>query len=345
MITGADLAKLKIQRTIFHDVPNRPKGTSSAPILADLETQVDAKREEMLRRRMVQVLASKSAYPIQFAPATGSSVPPEVRSYTAGTPSSDQFVEMSKRLATFLFEQHTGAISPGLLCVMDVISGGRQGLTVLKLEREQGAELEFRVENGKRIFDMSVLDNLILTDGTRLFKSALFIRTGPKDDDFKAAACDSQRTIVTSEDVARFWLRFLGCVVTEEPRVSTEKWFDASIRFVNEQVTDPIIKNDIYEHIQSELKSNRKTVSPKRFIEDYVPASHRTAYEAFLKDNGVALHAFDKDISDIKGQLRRSAFHTARGVTVTAPEEAAELVEISKQRIVVNDQLLSVEHK
>src|ERR1700758_3467183 len=120
MITGADLAKLKIQRTIFHDVPNKPKKTTLAPILADLETQVDAKREDMLRLRMIQVLGSKSSYPIKFASGTGSSVPPEVRSYTTGASTSPQFIDMSKRLAMFLFEQHTGAISPGLLCVMDV---------------------------------------------------------------------------------------------------------------------------------------------------------------------------------------------------------------------------------
>ena len=42
MITAADLARLKIKRTIFHDVPNRPKILETKVILADLETKVDA---------------------------------------------------------------------------------------------------------------------------------------------------------------------------------------------------------------------------------------------------------------------------------------------------------------
>ncbi len=345
MITAAVLAKLKIQRTIFHDVPNRPKGTDSKPVLADLETQVDAKRAEMLRRRMVQVLGSKSAYPVEFSPETGSRVPQEVRSYTANPSSSDQFVEMSKRLAMFLFEQHTGATSPGLLCVIEVVSGAHQGLVLLKLEREEGAELEYREENGKRVFDMSVLDNLILTEGTRLFKTGLFLRTGPNDDDFKAAACDSQWTVATSSDVARFWLRYLGCRFTEEPRVSTEKWFEATIRFTNEQVADAVTKNDLYEHLQSELKSNRKTVSPKRFIEECVPDKYRKAYELFLKESGAPLHKFEKDIADIKGRLRRRAYHTEKGVSVTVPEEEVQLVEVEKQKIIVHDQLISIDRK
>ena len=345
MITSANLAKLKIQRTIFHDVPNRPRGTDFKPVLADLETQVDAKRAEMLRRRMVQVLGSKSSYPVEFAAGSGSRVPEEVRSYTAKPSTTEQFVEMSQRLAAFLFEQHTGATSPGLLCVIDVTSGTQQGLVLLKLEREQGAELKFREEGGKRVFDMSVLDNLILTEGTRLFKTGLFLRTGPNDEDFDAAACDSQWTVATSGDVARFWLRYLGCRFTEEPRVSTEKWFEATVRFANEHVADPIVKNDLYEHLHSELKSNRKTVSPKKFIEDCIPDKYRQAYQGFLTEKGVSLHAFPKDIADIKSRLRKRAYHTEKGVSIIVPEEEVQLVEIAKRQIVVNDQLASIDRK
>jgi len=292
---------------------------------------------------MVQVLASKSSYPVEFASDTGSRVPDEVRGYTKGPLSSEKFIEMSKRLAAFLFEQHTGATSRGLLCVIDVVSGNSHGLALLKLEREEGAELKLREENGKRTFDMSVLDNLILTEGTRLFKTALFIRTGPGDAEFKAAACDSQWTVVTSGDVARFWLRYLGCRFTEEPRVSTEKWFEATVYFANELVPDPISKNDLYEHLYSELKSNRKTVSPRKFIEECVPEKYQTMYEGFLKDKGVSLHAFQKDTADIQTRLRRRSFHTAKGVTVTVPEEEARLVEVAKQKIVVHDELLTID--
>jgi hypothetical protein len=343
MIESTDLAKLKVRRIIFHDVPKRPKGTSVKPVLSDLETRIDATRAEMLRLRMVRVLNSKSAYPVEFIPDTGSRVPDEVRGYTAGAPSSEEFVEMSRRLAMFLFEQHTGAISPGLLCVIDVVSGGRPGLALLKLEREQGAELELREVGGKRTYDMSVLDNLILTDGTRLFKTGLFIRTGADDFEFKAAACDTQLNVVSSSDLAHFWLRYLGCRFTEEPRVSTERWFEATISFVNERVTDPVVKNDLYEHIHSELKSTRRSVSPRKFVEDCLPDTYRKRYEEFLKERSLSLHAFQKDTADIANRLRRRSFHTAKGVSVTVPEEEAQLVEVAKQRIVVHDELLTID--
>jgi 37-kD nucleoid-associated bacterial protein len=343
MIPSTDLARLAVRRIIFHDVPNRPKKTEETPVLADLETKIDGKHAQMLARRMVQVLGSKSAYPVVFATGTGSKVPDEVRAYTKAEELPDTFVEMSKRVAIFLFDQHNGATSRGLLCVADVSVGNRRGLALLKLEREEGAELTPRLQGGKRVFDMSVLDNLILTEGTRLFKTGLFIRTGPGDDDFEAAACDSQWNVTTSGDVARFWIRFLGCSFTEEPRVSTQKWFEATVRFANESVTDPVIKNDLYEHLYSELKSNRTTIAPRKFIEDCIPTRYRQIYADFLKETGIALHAFSKDTADIKNRLRRRSFHTSKGVSVTVPEEEARIVEIGREKIVVHDEVTTID--
>ena len=251
---------------------------------------------------------------------------------------------MSRELANHLFAQHNGATSSGLLCVMEVIVGQKSGLAILKLERQEGAEIKFSGEEGKRVFDFDVLENLILTDKTRLFKSALFVRSGPGDDDFDSAGCDSQGP-GTSEDVARFWLTYLGCQLTEEPRVSTRKWFDASVAFANEEIADAVAKNTFYEHIHSEMKSNRKNVSPKQFIEDYVPPALRVPYKQFLEEHKVSIQAFGKDVSEIKTRLRRKLLHTARGISVTVPEEEENLVKVKAEQIVVHDSLVSVDHK
>jgi 37-kD nucleoid-associated bacterial protein len=344
MITAADLARLKIKRTIFHDVPNRPKILETKVILADLETKIDVGKAKILYDRITQVLGSKHAYAMHFSPAPATKVPDEVRAFTSKDRTTEEFIAMSRELANCLFAQHTGATSPGLLCVMEVAVGQKRGIAVLKLERQEGAEIKFSGEEGKRVFDFDVLENLILTDKTRLFKSALFVRTAPGDDDFDSHGCDSQGP-GTSEDVARFWLTYLGCQLAEEPRVSTRKWFDASLAFANEEIGDPVQMNDFYEHIHSELKSNRKNVSPKQFIEDYVPAPLRVPYKKFLEEHRVSLQAFGKDISEIKTRLRKKAFHTSHGISVTVPEEEENLVKVKADQIVVHDNLVSVDHK
>ena len=106
----------------------------------------------------------------------------------------------------------------------------------MKPEREEGTELDRTEQKGKRAFAMSVLDNLVLTDGTRLFETAMFLRTGQGDEGLRAAACDSQLRVTASEDIAWFWMRFLGCTFVVEPRVMTQRSYDSALAFINEQV-------------------------------------------------------------------------------------------------------------
>ena len=352
MITSAELARLRIVRAIFHDVPERPKNIETKVTLADLETTLNPKKSQILRDRITDVLDSTHAYTMHFSPQPETNVPQLVRGFTATgntPPKTEQersaaFVAVSRHLAESLFAKHTGVTSAGLLCVLEVAIGNDQGLVLLKLERQEGAEIIFKGEEGQKVFDFDVLENLILTDDTRLFKSAAFIRTGGGDDDFKLGGCDSQGP-GTSEDVARFWLTYLGCQLAEEPRVSTRKWFEASLAFANEVIVDPVEKNSFYEHIHSELKSNRKDVSPRKFIQDSVPAAFRAPYAEFLGKRRVSLRAFRKDTSEIKSRLRRKALLTSCGIRVVVPEEQDRLVDVEAHKIVVNDQLESVDHK
>jgi len=225
---------------------------------------------------------------------------------------------------------------------MDCTVDGRPAFGILKLEREGGLQLEQGVRDGRRTYDMSVLENLVLTDGTRLFKSALFVKTGSDLGDFDGVACDDQRPSGSTDELAQFWMRFLGCRLKEEPRVSTKKFFEIAVRYVNDVVIDPVEKNTIYEHVVSELKSQKKNFSPKRFIEEYLPPEHQQAFTDFLGEHHVPLRQFTLDISAIERRLRRRSFHTSKGVTVTVPVDDPTIVEVEAERIVVNDTVTKV---
>jgi len=346
VITSQDLATLNIRRAIFHDVPRTGRGAvGTEPTLSEAETTIDPARRQHLKNRLTRVLGSKSAYPISFNPNSASPVPAQIRSFTKKHHTSDEFVLMSQKLARYLFEQQNGAISPGLLCVLDVVVQQAAAVVLMKLEREEGARLELTEHTGKKTFDMSVLDNLVLTDGTRLFKTAVFIRSGKNDDDFRSAACDAQLKVASSDDMAKFWLRFLGCMFTVEPRVATQRFYESALRFINDIVTDPIQKNDLYEHLQSQLKADKKQFSPRTFIEDFVPSDFQKPFREHLKANNSPLTAFTKDLSDIQGRLRRSSYHTQHGAIVSVPSEHAEMVDVQREQIIVNDSLLTVDRK
>ena len=155
---------------------------------------------------------------------------------------------------------------------------------------------------GKKTFSMQVLDDLVLTEGTRLFKAALFLRGST--DDFTGVACDSQLGISANNHMALFWLNFLGCKFIVDPRVSTQRFFDATLAFVSQTVSDPTIKGQIYDALHSEYKSAKLTFSPKKFIEEYVPTSYQPVIKEYFEEEGVALSQFHKDTSNIERRLQ-----------------------------------------
>lgn len=342
MITADQLATLQIRRVIFHDIPKKIRGSEAQPTLSEIESTIDSVQANHLKRRLIRALGSKSAFDLEFRPETSSPVPGLVGTYVAGRRQPNQFVDVSQALARSLFEHQTGSMSSGLLTVLDCVVDGRASFAILKLEREEGAQLEQGTRDGKRTYEMSVLENLVLTDGTRLFKSALFLKSGKEPQDFDGVACDDQRPFGSTDELAQFWMRFMGCRVKEEPRVATKRFFEIAVRYVNDVVTDPVEKNTIYEHVISELKSQKKHLSPKRFIEEYLPAEHQQRFTDFLGEHRLPLHQFVLDVSAIERRLRRRSFHTAKGVTVTVPVDDPTIVVVEAERIVVNDTVTKV---
>lgn len=184
LLTNEHLAVMAVKRVIFHDVPTNRKGEESNLVLASAETEIDATRRNMLRAKLTKVLDSKAAYPALFAEHSSSPVPGIIREYTTKEQKNEKFVASTQELAKHLHQVQHGAVSPGLLCVVEFAAHSNRGLILMKLEREAGAQLTLDKVGDKTRFSMSVLDDLVLTDGTKLFKTGAFLRTAAGDDDF-----------------------------------------------------------------------------------------------------------------------------------------------------------------
>jgi hypothetical protein len=343
-ITSDDLATVVVRRVIFHDIPKGTKAGSpdAGPTLSTVETEVDAPRKALLKTKLTKVVASKSSYPVSFRADTKSPVPKVVRYLTEKHRSSKEFVEATQELAKYLFEQHIGSVSPGLLCVIEVTADGKPAVILMKLERENGAQLELKDEKGVKTYLMSVWDNLVLTDGTRLFKTAMFLRKDKGDDDFGTAVCEGQTQVISSDDFAKYWMRFLGCNFLQEPRITTHHFFQGVVDFINTAVTDSVDKATIYDSLQSEMTSNKATFHPKKFIEEYIPDTYQSELSSHLKDNKIPLTVFQKDTSDIATKLRRRAYQTTKGAMISTPEDQPDLVTVTEDKVIVNDTLAKV---
>jgi hypothetical protein len=262
-----------------------------------------------------------------------------VRECTSQGYNAAKFVEASQVMANHLYQVQTGAVSAGLLAVIDITVDNRHGLILMKLERDQGAEVKMKYEGQKSHFEMSILDSLILTGNTRLFKTAAFLRTGPEDADFQMAACDNQHNATDTKEMARFWRKYLGCDLEEAGRVSTSKFFNATMEFINTHLDDPELQTVMYESLHSELRSAERAISPRTFLTNHVPEPVRQELRAFLGERNVSLSAFEKDTQDISGSLRRLTYISEAGVRVVAPENRGELVRVEADQIVVIDRL------
>lgn len=190
---------------------------------------------------------------------------------------------------------------------------------------------------------MSVLNDLVLTDGTRLFKSAMFVRTGNGDGDFKCQACEGQYNVFSADDLAKFWMRFLGCGFVVEPRVATQRFFESTLDFISDVVTEPTVKASIYEHLQSQMKANTRSFAPQTFIQDYVPEEYQEPYREHLGTAKISLAQFRKDVADIGKSLERRLFRTRRGAMISVPADAPEdMVEVRPEDILVKDTVAKV---
>jgi hypothetical protein len=343
VITNDDLATTTIRHVIFHDVPEKGHEGAPGPQLSDVETHVDASQKNHLLTKLTRVITSTKAYPIRFLADTQSPVPTQARLLSAaGNFNRRRFIDGSRELANYLFEQHTKATSPGLLCVIDAASAGNSAMVLMKLERERGAQLALSGEEGARTFSMSVLNDLVLTDGTRLFKTAMFIRTGTGDDDFKAQACEGQYNVFSADDLAKFWMRFLGCGFVVEPRVATQRFFESTLDFISNVVTEPMLKASIYEHLQSQMKANTRTFAPQTFIQDFVPEDYQQPYRDHLETARIPLAQFRKDVSDIQTNLDRKLYKTKKGGMISVPSDVENWLEVRPEDILINDTVAKV---
>lgn len=347
MITAEQLATLVVRQVIFHDVPQKKDGQK--PSLSDVPTKISPEQKTLLKKKLVDSIGATKARPVLFLPPdeTSSPVPVEVTTLTKNAKGISGFVKSSKALAIHLFEAHVGAVSPGLLCVMDVVSEHDLGIVLLKLERHPGARLKMSGQNGSKTFDMEVFDDLILGNGTRLFKSAMFLRSSKDKDNvnFTSAVFDDQSSVTSSDGIAKFWMRFLGCGPIADPRLSTKQFFEATVTYINTYVTDPIDKSDFYNALYSEMKSNEDLFVPQDFIDARVSPDYQNQFIGYLTEANIPLVAFEKNTQDIRNKLRRRVFITESGIMVSVPENQLEFVEVDEESITVMESVSRVGNK
>lgn len=328
------IALLTAKRAIFHFVPVHKKGVEAvAPTLMDEETPLDPDNTHLIQERVKMALSSTHAFEVEFNPNNITPVRGLVEEYFAD-PSRANFIAVSQKLATTLFTVQKGNNSPGLLALADCRLDAEQAVVIVKLESETGSRLFTEGPGGHRRYQMQVLRDLFLTEGTRVFKSALF---APSQDEMKILACDDQRSSLRQYEVARFFLeQFLGCKRIEVAHVVTKRFYNAAVEFLNTRIPGHAQRNDLYDDVASQLRRHTQRLDTKEFAREFVPQAHRDEFVVFLKERDVPT-SFEKDTSEINSYLRKKHIRTAHNIQLRVPEEADQLVKVEANRIIIND--------
>lgn len=340
-----DLGTLFIDKLIVHDVPKRLKSEETGgPILSEIESPATSDIQNYFKEKTVGTL-KEIRFEVADDPGTESPVPAISADLLAGR---SDLVPASQDMAKHLFNCQSGVNSAGLLVVGLGTVDGARALTLMKLQREEGVRVRQQSVDGSRTFNIEHVQNLLLTDQTRVFKAGLFLTSQIDGEMIDGLVSDNQRGYSPRTEIASFFLRdFLGCRLRESSDVMTKEFFESTEDFINERVSDPVNRASYQSALIAEMNSNRTQIRPHSFAQSYFKDADRAKYVSYLRDNGVR-GTVVKDTTLVRSQISRIQVDLESGISVIASSEAfdshieMESLDDDQMRMKIEDKLKRV---
>jgi len=189
-----NVATLSIDQAIIHEITDRSLAPPAPPelILSNALSPLDADLRGYFQARIAESLA-KAAYPVIADPDRSSPAPDLVFNHLHDR--TTNLVDTSQAMATHLFDaQQRVRSSPGLLVVSTGTLDTGPCLAILKLQKQEGLNLERVGDAGAETYSLEHLRRLMLTNDTRVFKVALFDSMDVHTvDDVSGLVSDKQR--------------------------------------------------------------------------------------------------------------------------------------------------------
>jgi 37-kD nucleoid-associated bacterial protein len=343
-------SQLNIEKTIIHEITPRMYAPPKEPelILSNALSPLDEDLRTYFKERIVDSLRL-AAFPVKAREERTSPTPELVHLHL--TDPKSNFVDLSQEIAKHLFAaQQKVRSSPGLLVVIaGSVSSGR-AMVLLKLQKQQGLNLERTGPKGAETYNLDHLRRLMLTDETRVYKIALFEADGVvQPDDLRGEVSDKQRYSSPEKRMAAFFLNdFLGCEVQDDPTQMTNSYYVSGEKFLNERVTTPEKQARYHRAFIADLASQADKVAPKKFADEHLDKGDREAFLNTLKADDVPTTQFSKDTELIQSRLEEEEYVFNGGIRVRGSQEAlAEHSEISEGdgkvlEMLITDRLKSV---
>lgn len=318
----SDFGSLRVKEVILHHIPKGVRKTDEPDRIDYSEAPIDLtdQDKDFIKLRLSETLAGR-ARPIIEDIGTASTSPALIRQLVIGT---GNLISDSTILAQGLYALQKYVSPPGLVMVMIGELDQERCIVIAKMEHEQGMRVQpTSTKDGKRTYKAEYLRDLILGEGTKVFKVGVFKISGAQEGkELTGEVVDAQ---LGGGGVANYFIEFLGCRFTRRPDIMTEDFFKQTQMFIGRMTKENPEKAAEYEiALLSEMQSKTKRVVPEMFAQTHLDTEDRDPYLNQITMIGLPPKGFDKDIQLVKNSIRRLKVQTSRGATVLVPLEMYE---------------------
>jgi hypothetical protein len=341
-----NLGKLRIERIIAHEVPKKGFDSSENDlVLSEVDSPLSQMNKNFFNERITRSL-SNSAFDV--VPDFSSTSPLPNLIFETLTENTSDFVKSTQIMARHLYSCQNRVNPQGLLTVVQGTMENQKVLVILKLEKEEGIRVHQENIKGNLTFSIEHFSDLLMTDGTKVFKIGIFFAQGNDINSLAGRLSDKQTGYGTDSEVANFFLgRFLGFKLRESPEIATKNFFYTTEEFINRVIEDPQAKAQYSIALIASMGNQETSINPKTFAEKNLEISDRKKFLDYLVERQVDTYEFNKDINRIKKHIRRVQMEFQSGILLlgspTALDEQTKITEAQdgKIRVEIEDKLKS----
>jgi hypothetical protein len=303
-----------VKNVIIHEILRQKRGDDKEPpIYSEIESNLNDESKKFIRSKLINSIGSKNAHGISFDEDSDSSVPEIIEKLLSSDFDSNEFITLSKQISEHLNDTQSGKNSAGFILILHGFNENNKIIGILKLEKQEGAQLKQSQRDGKNTFEIMNIKDLILSKNTKLFKICVFYKES--EDSYGGTICDNQ--LSTKGDVAHFFLReFLGCKLNADYAIETKNFFKHSIDFFKNNIEDPLIQNQYKLHLQSYISSQSRILNIRGFASTYLNTEDRTSYEKYLHDEKDVPIQILKDITYIELEIKKHLYEFKNGIRI-----------------------------
>ncbi|NVO09093.1 MAG: nucleoid-associated protein [Bacteroidales bacterium] len=313
MATILDTSTITIERIIVHSIPKHRKGDFSVqPQYSEQESSLPDGLRVFFKEKVVQSLQSNKELRVCY---DTNSVSP-VSTYINQIINSEgaDLVEMSKLMTKYLFEIQDGQNASGILVVISGKISESNTCIIIKLERDEGAQLELNPLT--KSFNIKDVKDLMLTRRTKIYKVGLFIDKSLFKIKYDGSTADLQIDPKTKKVVTTWFIEeFLGCVPLEDPRSTTKKFYNYTTTFI-QTIEDPIKIIKYTQDLNSYLQKNSQMISAKEFADDYMETTDKNSYSNYLNEKRFKMSEFPKNNDYIEKQIKTITMLFANDIAI-----------------------------